>query len=378
MAQYRAIFQNAYFKGLATAAVVTMGLAAGQAQAADVTETNWVTLEGTNNVIEKAETLKLSGSSLETSKEFTLSITSSGDHIIKSGAASAKNATIVYNNTNTSSGKLDIKLEKSAGSLDVKKFDLKQGKVIIAGQDSALKARTLNVGDGTGNAETSSIEVGTTSVLGDELSEAAADTLTNIVVNSDGVITNTKASGAGETVTIHAATLDINGGKIVNADPTTTPATNNTTTTINIASGSLTNKGAIEVAARGTVKLNFTEHAIAKSSTDTTKLKKEFNVGEGTLDVKGTLVVSGAATAPATMKLATNATVKGGGELIVSGAGTILEADLATVNKAAKGAKLNISGGALDLGDSAVDLTANATDTNKLILNDSTADVSNS
>ena len=33
MAQYRAIFQNAYFKGLATAAVVTMGLAAGQAQA---------------------------------------------------------------------------------------------------------------------------------------------------------------------------------------------------------------------------------------------------------------------------------------------------------------------------------------------------------
>ncbi len=33
MAQYRAIFQNAYFKGLATAAVVTMGLAVGQAHA---------------------------------------------------------------------------------------------------------------------------------------------------------------------------------------------------------------------------------------------------------------------------------------------------------------------------------------------------------
>ena len=168
MAQYRAIFQNAYFKGLATAAVVTMGLAAGQAQAADVTETNWVTLEGADNVIENAETLKLSGSSLETAKEFTLSITSSGDHVIKSGAATAKSATIIYNNTNTSSGKLDIKLETSAGSLDVKQFDLKQGKVIIAGQDSALKARTLNVGDGTGDALTSSIEVGPTSVLGDE------------------------------------------------------------------------------------------------------------------------------------------------------------------------------------------------------------------
>ena len=40
MAQYRAIFQNAYFKGLATAAVVTMGLAAGQAQAAATNITN--------------------------------------------------------------------------------------------------------------------------------------------------------------------------------------------------------------------------------------------------------------------------------------------------------------------------------------------------
>ena len=35
MAQYRAIFKNAYFKGMATALVLTAGLAAGQAQAAD-------------------------------------------------------------------------------------------------------------------------------------------------------------------------------------------------------------------------------------------------------------------------------------------------------------------------------------------------------
>ena len=33
MAQYRAIFKNAYFKGLATAALVTAGLAVGAAQA---------------------------------------------------------------------------------------------------------------------------------------------------------------------------------------------------------------------------------------------------------------------------------------------------------------------------------------------------------
>ena len=38
MAQYRAVFKNAYLKGLAAAAVVTMGLAAGAAQAADNVE----------------------------------------------------------------------------------------------------------------------------------------------------------------------------------------------------------------------------------------------------------------------------------------------------------------------------------------------------
>ena len=374
MAQYRAIFQNAYFKGLATAAVVTMGLAAGQAQAADVTATEWVSLEGPDQKIEGTDALKLSGADLETAKEFTLSITSSGDHVIKSGAATAKNATIVYNNTNASSGKLDIKLEASAGSLDVKKFDLQQGKVIIAGQDSALKARTLNVGDGSGDALTSSIEIGTTSVLGDALSATSADTLTNIVVKSDGVITNTKASGASEVVKINAATLNIDGGKIVNVDPDTTPETNNTKTTINLAKGSLTNEGVIDVAAHGTVELTFTEHAITKSATDNTKLEKEFNVDGGTLDVKGKLVVSGASADPATLKLTSGSTVQGGGELIVSGAGTILEADLATVNNAAKGAKLNISGGTLNVGTSSVDLTANAQEANKLILASDAAD----
>ena len=370
MAQYRAIFQNAYFKGLATAAVVTMGLAAGQAQAVAITPANWSTLTGEQKV-ENTDTFAFSGADNGTNANITkLTITSTGNHEIKSGSVVAANAEFIYN---AASGKFDIKAATNAGSLDVKKFDLKQGKVIIAGDGSTLKAKTLNVGDGTGDSGSSSIEVGTTSVLGDALAEAASDTLTNITVNSDGVITNTKASGKSEAVKIHAATLNINGGKIVNVDPETTPTTNNTTTTINLASGSLTNNGAIEVAANGTVNLNFTEHAITNSSSDTTKLKKEFNVGEGTLDVKGKLVVSGATAAPATMKLANNTTVKGGGELIVSGDGTILEADLATVNKAAKGAKLNISGGALDLGDSAVDLTANATDTNKLILNDSTA-----
>ena len=376
MAQYRAIFQNAYFKGLATAAVVTMGLTAGQAQAAAVDSDGWTKLTGDTNVIENAETLKLSGASLETTNEFTLTITSSGDSVIQSGAATAKNATIIYNNEDTANGKLDIKLATTAGSLDVKKFDLKQGKVNIDGAASALKARTLNVGDSSGDALTSIITIGNGSVLGDAIADSgAADALTNITVNSDGHITNAKATAATEAVTIHAAKLDINGGKISNVDPDSKPDTNNTTTTINLASGSLTNDGVIEVAANGTVNLNFTEHKITTSADDETELHKEFKVDGGKLDVKGKLIVSGAAAAPATLNIKSVSEVKGSGDLIVSGAGTILETDLATVNKVAKGAKLNISGATLDLGSSTLDLTDSATEANKIVLAHDTADV---
>ena len=41
MAQYRAIFKNAYFKGMATALVLTAGLAAGQAQATVSEDDPW-------------------------------------------------------------------------------------------------------------------------------------------------------------------------------------------------------------------------------------------------------------------------------------------------------------------------------------------------
>ena len=54
MAQYRAIFKNAYFKGLAAAALVTAGLAAGAAQAETVTLPSYENGVLTNNAITSA------------------------------------------------------------------------------------------------------------------------------------------------------------------------------------------------------------------------------------------------------------------------------------------------------------------------------------
>ena len=50
MAQYRAIFKNAYFKGMATALVLTAGLSAGQAQAAYEGKSDYFGLAITNSV----------------------------------------------------------------------------------------------------------------------------------------------------------------------------------------------------------------------------------------------------------------------------------------------------------------------------------------
>ena len=75
MAQYRAIFQNAYFKGLATAAVVTMGLAAGQAQAASpLTITDEAGWQGIT-AGEHSGTVSLTSGAANDDVEFVLTLT---------------------------------------------------------------------------------------------------------------------------------------------------------------------------------------------------------------------------------------------------------------------------------------------------------------
>ena len=51
MAQYRAIFKRAYVKGIATAVLLTAGLAAGQAQAANTSGITWDTTNDTQKII---------------------------------------------------------------------------------------------------------------------------------------------------------------------------------------------------------------------------------------------------------------------------------------------------------------------------------------
>ena len=61
LAQYRAIFKRAYVKGIASAVLLTAGLAAGQAQAAATT------LDGTTNLLpDEGQTATIDGSGTST------------------------------------------------------------------------------------------------------------------------------------------------------------------------------------------------------------------------------------------------------------------------------------------------------------------------
>ena len=63
MAQYRAIYQSAYLKGLHIAIIVTASLAAGQAQAAPVTDFSSATSGGTITISQDSDALNLTATS---------------------------------------------------------------------------------------------------------------------------------------------------------------------------------------------------------------------------------------------------------------------------------------------------------------------------
>ena len=96
MAQYRAIFKNAYFKGMATALVLTAGLAAGAAQAATngyvLQNSTWKWMELKKDQIASDSILAgaIAGNKLDT---LDSSITTEDQDAIKANG-SASNATI--------------------------------------------------------------------------------------------------------------------------------------------------------------------------------------------------------------------------------------------------------------------------------------------
>ena len=249
MAQYRAIYQSAYLKGLASAIIVTASLAAGQAQAA-TTNFDKATSGGTITISQDSDVLEIT--TAITSKDnlpFNVKI-STGKGIVnkvEGVAASANKATFEINGTDDTT--LQVAASKggtaAAGSLTIGTLDVKKGSVTVDAdaKDASLFADQVNVASG-GKITASSTGAGKAS-LGNKTTKYKLDSGSTIILNSSGamlgqdlVSTGGKIvlnSGSYHTPTTSAQKLDF----VVEATSSITlPSSGDNLGTLNLASGS--------------------------------------------------------------------------------------------------------------------------------------------
>ena len=288
MAQYRAIFQNAYFKGLATAAVVTMGLAAGQAQAGKVTDFSTAVSGGTIEITTDA--LEITTATPKDDIPFTVDIKSAStvDNKIEGAAASAKLATFTISGKDS---KLTVAGTSSAsGSLTIGNLNVNSGSVAVTGaaQGATLVASNIKVANGA-KITASSTDAGV-ATLGDAKTKYVLESGSTIEIGSGGAVLGDVSNSSGGTIHFtDAGTLQAFGtgadlNITVDAKKTGTielAATNDETTSgddtsLSLAKGTIEIQGADQTASgilhikQGNVSLG--SDVVLAATTDETKV----------------------------------------------------------------------------------------------------------
>ena len=333
MAQYRAIYKNAYVKGLATAVILTSALAAGQAQAVDKSASDLAsgTLEiGTDNLKAEAETA------------------TKWDAIVNVGAAQPSNAYIGVGATAggavsyTGNGSLNINatnatsgakiFQSGAGkalTVDISSISANAGTLTISGSGAATTviANTITIGDGSDTTTVS----GTVAVSGEDtrkegkLGRLAGNGKASSVItlNADGVLTlsgaknasdavvagklvgnggTIKVSGSGATLNVYGNVENINlevnsvgasnAGAIISMSDVS--GTDDDESTLSIASGNITIKGD-GTAANGTklvLQAGTLDLGAGVEFKDPTESGSQFIIGDGTNAADATLKVT--------------------------------------------------------------------------------------
>ncbi|WP_308497724.1 autotransporter outer membrane beta-barrel domain-containing protein [uncultured Anaerobiospirillum sp.] len=333
MAQYRAIFKNANIAMLA--AMAAAALAAGQAQADDLTVTNWgdatgdtITVGGTSPTYGKIDLTAAADEDKANNNSFKLTI-KGGDENKINGAATDKGSftaakgTLVIEGADAAGTKLIIGDTQGAkatfGTVSVNKgtVDLKKG---------TLTAGTINLGvEGTA----AGTYVAIVDIAGGTLGNKADDAQ-KIAASTINILDGAKVSGKAATSTI-AGKVVMTGGELI-SDNTQKLIIDGT---LNATGGKLTNSGSLVLNGDATFG------------------------GELTLDNKGAIDFAGAKkgetqTLTVTKDIFENKLFKDGG--MVSGAGTAganykIKVDGTTDKSAVDLTKLFSNDGAIDNND---------------------------
>ena len=277
MAQYRAIFKHANIAMVA--AMTAAALAAGQAQAANfdnaalgTTGDLNVDVDGTTGA-GKFEHITLSGGA-SIDKGFTITVKGGGaaDANFIKGDVTLSNASITVAGADKAQAKLNIGLGAGKAT-EVKLKSLavaNQGELAITGQSdkkTTITAESLSFGDGKegSDAKNSVVTIGEHST---------------VTASGDGVDTGT--------LTINKATVTVSGGGTLTGKLITL-----TDGTVNLGGG--TGAGTLGTA-DSAVKLDSGTLAIAGGASGSLT-GSSIDVGNATIDNKGTLNVTGAVTA---------------------------------------------------------------------------------
>ena len=263
MAQYRAIFQNAYFKGLATAAVVTAGLAVGQAQATPAigdlvsgtttwgdTQAQAVATEGKNTwdanltVTDKTNTITAASgnpSNLEGSGSLTIQSKTGGNADLSLVADKA--LTVTIQQVNVKKGSLTLKQSDNGA------VNLYAQKITIGDGSSANNTATLTVGDNTKNATIATLGDAKSTIVLKKGGTLALDgkgvdksVVTGIFSGTGGDLKFTKSGG---TVSAYGSLADVNlsvasdATATINLAEDTDPTDGLAKDTLNISSGKI-------------------------------------------------------------------------------------------------------------------------------------------
>ena len=313
MSHYRAIYKNAWVKGLATAALLTAGLTAGQAANAatplsdlskptgDITITGGKDDDVPNN---KWVSIAVSGKDTLQSPSFNITIaggaTTANSIKANGGAATLKSGKDLTIATEKANGLL-VSAADGTNTLTAEFANVyvNKGSLILNEKATAasgsLFAKNFVVGSGSELADgDASITLGKNAVLGKAIAAGNLADLTSVTLNKGGVIQSAKADGANvEGITINAANLNIDGGKlnIVSKDGGTSGAV----ATLNIVQGAMSD-GTISVDKGSTLNVKFADAATSIKGADGKEAARSLDLSSGNVTVKGTVVVSGAGT----------------------------------------------------------------------------------
>ena len=304
MAQYRAIYQSAYLKGLASAIIVTASLAAGQAQAAALTSFDGLKSDETITIPGNKDSLTITSGTTNDTAEFKVQITSAKgvENKVEGATASANKATFEINGAET---QLKVAASTTAsGSLTIGTLDVKKGFVTVESNGSnaaTLAASQIKVGNGGKITVAGTNTPTVASTLGDAtkttytLDSGSTITLgaSGAMVGQDVVSTGGKivlSGGSYQTPTTSAQKLDFD---VEATSSITLPNSGDTLGTLNLASGSTID---IKAVATGSAnELKITANADSKGSIlvlqDGVSLKSSLSGGN---TVGGVISVSGA------------------------------------------------------------------------------------